>query len=1152
MLVTLTGLSVRADEVVWTFDKTPGDPARTVYVKKADADKYLPDGWVHLAGDYNYVIDVANGEDGVQALGSTLSWSVSSESVLAFPVKAGKLSLNLKIHPNYGQMEVALYKVTKDGDTYTVGDQICDDVYAGPTISQDKFNWVDFDVTEDGYIGFSIANNGLVLSVKNTYEGAETPPAGGEVTDSWTFDKTPVASGTPYLKKADADKYLPDGWIHLAGDWDYIIDPANGENGVQALGSKVAWNPSASRVLAFPVKAGKLSMNLKLNRSYDQAEVIIYKVNKDGDTYTVGEQLYDKTFTEPELSKDSYNWVDFDIAEDGYVGFCIAHNAYLLEVKNTYEGAVTPPAGEVTDSWMFDKTPVTRETYLNSSNWTSYLPDGWFYIGGSYLIDPVNGEDGHQVLGSKVGRQPSTSKVIALPVKAGKLSMNLKLGRFYYDSEVLIYKVNKDGDTYTVGEQLYDKTYTDSELSGSSFTWVDFDIAEDGYIGFCLANNEYLLEVRNTYEAAAGPTYSVSGTVYDNDLNPVEGAKVSLGSNTTVSDANGAWTLTEVPVGVHIITVAKDGYVSNSVQVNVVENDLSMTNVIINPIVSTLKGHLMDEIDFSITVYGKLTFSDADGKVYATAETSAENPDYEVVFKGAVPESFKVDIEAKYYKPISYNWSPSVGQEYTRNFVVSRRALAVSVKPVNADGAPVSGAKVTMSVKDNPDETVTLGESGAGNYVASRFYAHVAADREYIVTVEHPDYQAYTSEPVVFDGEDKTIEPVLTALAPTVFKGVVKSSLDEEPLADATVSISLPDTPTALVTVTTGPDGTYSLSLDGALEAAYVLSISADYFEPAIIDITEPERGKEYTNDAILKAVMLSFTARVENEAGEAIADAVLSFNGSDIEAADGVYTAEVPAFGSFWNEYAVKVSATGYESQEENIIFSGMPVEKVYTLKEIMLTYTATVVNEAGDAIEGAVVTFDGTELTAADGAYSTKVSYNDAADKTFAVEVSAKGYKTQTVEVSFDGKDVTATYTLEQAMLTFTAIVADDEYEPMEGATATMTDGENTWTLNEDGPGMYSISLPALEADGKTYTVTISKEGYKTTEPYTFTFEGEDHSQAFYMDKDESGIANIGAAADGILRVYDINGCRINVESVKELPAGFYIINGVKTAIR
>ncbi len=1151
MLVTLTGLSVRADEIVWTFDKTPGDPARTVYVKKADADKYLPDGWVHLASDYNYVIDVANGEDGVQALGSTLSWSVSSESVLAFPVKAGKLSLNLKIHPNYGQMEVALYKVTKDGDTYTVGDQICDDVYAGPTISQDKFNWVDFDVTEDGYIGFSIANNGLVLSVKNTYEGAETPPA-GEVTDSWTFDKTPVASGTPYLKKADADKYLPDGWIHLAGDWDYIIDPANGENGVQALGSKVAWNPSASRVLAFPVKAGKLSMNLKLNRSYDQAEVIIYKVNKDGDTYTVGEQLYDKTFTEPELSKDSYNWVDFDIAEDGYVGFCIAHNAYLLEVKNTYEGAVTPPAGEVTDSWMFDKTPVTRETYLNSSNWTSYLPDGWFYIGGSYLIDPVNGEDGHQVLGSKVGRQPSTSKVIALPVKAGKLSMNLKLGRFYYDSEVLIYKVNKDGDTYTVGEQLYDKTYTDSELSGSSFTWVDFDIAEDGYIGFCLANNEYLLEVRNTYEAAAGPTYSVSGTVYDNDLNPVEGAKVSLGSNTTVSDANGAWTLTEVPVGVHIITVAKDGYVSNSVQVNVVENDLSMTNVIINPIVSTLKGHLMDEIDYSITVYGKLTFSDADGKVYATAETSAENPDYEVVFKGAVPESFKVDIEAKYYKPISYNWSPSVGQEYTRNFVVSRRALAVSVKPVNADGAPVSGAKVTMSVKDNPDETVTLGESGAGNYVASRFYAHVAADREYIVTVEHPDYQAYTSEPVVFDGEDKTIEPVLTALAPTVFKGVVKSSLDEEPLADATVSISLPDTPTALVTVTTGPDGTYSLSLDGALEAAYVLSISADYFEPAIIDITEPERGKEYTNDAILKAVMLSFTARVENEAGEAIADAVLSFNGSDIEAADGVYTAEVPAFGSYWNEYAVKVSATGYESQEENIIFSGMPVEKVYTLKEIMLTYTATVVNEAGDAIEGAVVTFDGTELTAADGAYSTKVSYNDAADKTFAVEVSAKGYKTQTVEVSFDGKDVTATYTLEQAMLTFTAIVADDEYEPMEGATATMTDGENTWTLSEDGPGMYSISLPALEADGKTYTVTISKAGYKTTEPYTFTFEGEDHSQAFYMDKDESGIASIGAAADGILRVYDINGCRINVESVKELPAGFYIINGVKTAIR
>ena len=806
--------------------------------------------------------------------------------------------------------------------------------------------------------------------------------------------------------------------------------------------------------------------------------------------------------------------------------------------------------------WSFDKTPAASSgtTYLKQADADKYLPDGWIHLGGNYdyIIDPVNGEDGHQALGSKVGWNPSSSRVLALPVKAGKLSMNLKLGGSYDQVEVLIYKVNKDGDTYTVGDQLYDKTFTAPEVSKDSYNWVDFDIAEDGYVGFCIAHNAYLLEVRNTYKAAAGPAYSVNGTVYDNDMNPVEGALVSLGQNTTVSDAEGAWTLTEVPAGVHVITVSKKGYISNSVQVNVVENDLWMTNVIINPIETTLKGHLMDEIDFSITVYGKLTFTDVDGKVYGTAETTPENPDYEVVFKGEVPESVKVDIEAKYYKPVSYNLDLSVGQVNTRNFVVSRRALSVSVKPVNAEGNPVTGANVTLAVKDNPDETVTLNESGVGNYVASRFYAHVAADREYIVTVEHPDYQTYTSEPVVFDGEGKTIEPVLTALAPTVFKGVVKSALDEEPLADATVSISLPDTPTALATVTTGPDGTYSLSLDGALEAAYVLSISADYFEPAIIDITEPERGKEYTNDVVLKAVMLSFTARVENEAGEAIEGAVLNFNGADLEAAEGVYTTEVPSFGSYWNEYAVKVSATGYEPQEENLIFNGMPVEKVYTLKEIMLTYTATVVNEAGEAIEGAVVTFDGTELTAADGAYSTKVSYNAAADKTFTVEVSAKGYKTQTVEVSFDGKDVTATYTLEQAMLTFTAIVADDEYEPMEGATATMTDGENTWTLNEDGPGMYSISLPALEADGKTYTVTISKEGYKTTEPYTFTFEGEDHSQAFYMDKDESGIANIGAAADGILRVYDINGRRINVESVKELPAGFYIINGVKTAIR
>ncbi|MDE6853720.1 MAG: carboxypeptidase-like regulatory domain-containing protein [Muribaculaceae bacterium] len=894
---------------------------------------------------------------------------------------------------------------------------------------------------------------------------------------------------------------------------------------------------------------------------------------------------------------------------------------------------LTSRAAETVVKWTFDKKVITSDnTYIKRDNYTEYLPDGWAFNGGNFDYR-ISFDEGTQVLKGANSTYVTTTKLIIFPVKAGTLSFEVKT--ISSGSMVLaLYKMTpKDGGGYTAAaETFYKETLSSPAVSATEYKWVDVDIDDDCYVGMYLGNQALCREIKNTYAGATVGSYTVSGIVKDEDGNAVEGATVKIGSESVDTAADGSWTLENMADGKLTVRVSKEGFRTASTDVTVDGADLGGVELTLEWIVSTIKGHLMDESDYA-TVYGKLTFSDSEGTVYATTETTPEMPDYEVKFKGVVPTSFNVDIEPKYYKPVQYKWSPSVGQEYTRNFVVSRLILSVNVKPVDTDGNPVTGATVALVEKDNADATVALGESGAGTYTANRFYAHVAADKKYVVTVEHPDYEPYTSEEVVFDGEGKTIEPVLKSLAPTVFKGVVKSGLDQEPLADATVSISLPDTPTALATVTTGPDGTYSLSLDGALEAAYVLSIYADYFEPEVIDITEPERSKEYVNDAVLKAVMLSFTARVENEAGEAVEGAVLNFNGADLEAAEGVYTAEVPSYGSYWNEYTVKVSAPGYEAQEETVIFNGMPVEKVYTLKEIMLTYTATVVNEAGEtvegatvtfdgteltaadgaystqvsynaaadktfavevsaegyktqtvdvafdgkdvtavytleevmltytatvvneageAIEGATVTFDGTELTAADGAYSTQVSYNAAADKTFAVEVSAKGYKTQTVEVAFDGKDVTAVYTLEEAMLTFVAIVADESVEPIEGATVVMTDGENTWTLEEYAPAMYSVSLPALEADGNTYTVTVSKEGYETSDPYTFTFEGEDHFKAFYLEEKVGGIDSIDASADGTVRVYDINGRRITVDSVKELPAGFYIINGVKTVIR
>ncbi|MDR1404594.1 MAG: leucine-rich repeat protein, partial [Candidatus Methanoplasma sp.] len=88
--------------------------------------------------------------------------------------------------------------------------------------------------------------------------------------------------------------------------------------------------------------------------------------------------------------------------------------------------------------------------------------------------------------------------------------------------------------------------------------------------------------------------YTVSGTVKDSDSAGIEGAKVSLGTNgvyTALTDADGKYTIANVPADTYNITVTKAGYVTGTISsVTVSSSDVTGKDISLNVSKYTVSG----------------------------------------------------------------------------------------------------------------------------------------------------------------------------------------------------------------------------------------------------------------------------------------------------------------------------------------------------------------------------------------------------------------------------------------------------------------------------------------------------------------------------------------------------------------------------------
>ena len=189
----------------------------------------------------------------------------------------------------------------------------------------------------------------------------------------------------------------------------------------------------------------------------------------------------------------------------------------------------------------------------------------------------------------------------------------------------------------------------------------------------------------------------------------------------------------------------------------------------------------------------------------------------------------------------------------------------------------------------------------------------------------------------------------------------------------------------------------------------------------------------------------------------------------ADIEAAAGTNVLDVTANTDA--TFATTDLAVGdyviYAVSEDGLLSAA---SKTITLTEAtVLTYTVTIiVNDGSAAIEGAVVTFDGNDVTTgSDG----KAIFTDVTAASYAYSVSAAGFDDASGNITVADADVDETVSLTASAPIFTVtFVVDDGSEVIEGAVVTM----NSSSVATDDFGMAVFT--GVEAGDYAYTVTAN----------------------------------------------------------------------------
>lgn len=507
-----------------------------------------------------------------------------------------------------------------------------------------------------------------------------------------------------------------------------------------------------------------------------------------------------------------------------------------------------------TDTWYFGDMCDKANTYLTESNYSQYLPSGWSTkLANNYVLSfKTDTSSQNNICLSGPNGDASTASVLFIPVMAGTFGIEYYAYNYNNPAQIYVYSATKEGDTFTVGSEIFNKVYTSG--GPTAYEWVECDVT-DGYVALALGKGVRVNAVRNTYTPAA-VTYSVSGKVTDSAGSALEGATVSAGAYSATSDATGVFTITELADGTYDFTAAKEGYVAQTKTVtvsgaNVADVDFALEKE--KPLPATLSGFVCDMSDYARLAGATVTLalsSDTE-TVLQEATTDAEGK-YSFTVEGLEePASYTIVATCPYYQGATYSRELSAGATLNLPILLNVKKLGLTVTIATADEQPVTGATLTLNGEGVDDLSVAETDT-EGTYYLGNLKANLLKDNTYSLGITLPaDYQPMEAQEVKFNDDNVTLNLTAEVMADTEISGTVTSQDGGAAIEGAYVKL----TDTAGDTVAdalTDAEGKYNLSISGALEAAYTLTVTREGFLSSAKTLESLERGKKYTEDVAL------------------------------------------------------------------------------------------------------------------------------------------------------------------------------------------------------------------------------------------------------------------------------------------------------------
>jgi len=241
--------------------------------------------------------------------------------------------------------------------------------------------------------------------------------------------------------------------------------------------------------------------------------------------------------------------------------------------------------------------------------------------------------------------------------------------------------------------------------------------------------------------ALSPATGAIAGTVRDAATGAATaGAAVTDGTRSATSDANGGYTIANVPAGTYIVTATASGYNSASQSVQVTAGQTSTANLVLSapPGPGAIAGMVRDAATgaaiagATVKVGVASTTTDASGKYILSGLTEGSYTET-VSASGYADVSQSVSVVTGQTTVFDVNLPPNTIWIDSISFRRSGSNLRIDVKVVDAKGA-MSGVKVTVYVAGPVGKTWTLSGTTSSNGIASLMVQKASAGT-YLVTV---------------------------------------------------------------------------------------------------------------------------------------------------------------------------------------------------------------------------------------------------------------------------------------------------------------------------------------------------------------------------------------------------------------------------------